>query len=1166
MTFKTTFYLTDGTKLTDILPLESNGPNTTGYYAGPNKSTPTEILDIDYTEQSVTIQGDVTARFNPLIGNTFGGYVGSTKIVCGTQTEFDALIANGLTTGLYVDIPLVASETNSIVPNYTTISAVDKQQLSITLSSPLSATISARYIRFCYPFNIIDIDPQTASPYVGSYGASSCTFNGTTSTITLSKQTPLASATFDIARVTTGPNGLWTIVGCVDGTQTFYPQSTISVKDNGFAAANASYQVASVRQSGQYSITDVVINSSTTTLTVRGNAGDFFLVNPSAPYYQLTISGNTTHTAGTALNGAHDIVSVGAYNAIANSTTVTVNGAISGVSAPADGVVQPVLPVSIIEVTGQIINGTQPNGIVMAGTPMQLPFAAPPAITPTAAHNYIVSWRVANDVTSIIKAGDVITIKNNNYYKFKRLVVDSTSYGSGVTEIRTVVSDPSFTMPVIGTGGYLIYPAPAVPYGHLQYTVLIPSSSLQLVGKGVTHYNETTTWGQALQNNAIHTMENFASSVPPAAPLNGQLWFNSAEPSLSLRVNGQWENVLVAGTQISQDMSMNGHAIYGLGDLDLQAFGTSQALNVKSADLRYVNASGDSMTGTLSMSGHKITNVGDSDIPAGTQIDYSTPNGQDAINLRTGDARYVNVDGDTMIGALDMSQHHITNVATPSAPLDAANKTYVDSLSSGIVWLQPVEDPNLFDDSMSTPPVVSDTDVLFYRSYFVKPAQYAIVGVDGTNKTWHISSSVDPQIVVGDTITIINNPDAAGGYTVANVTSTGADYYITVTQSMPTQVVDTGVLQHAVGAWNGMDGRIAGWNNDTSRWVDVLERKAQVGDRFGVFFEADDTPSAVPGGSFAGGTPLAASASSAAGKIVTINSIDSAYVIDWGTAPNSLYPPHVPMEPDAASVLGANSEHFGHSYTFRGTWGAGQYSSDYKWIEFAGPSMIVDGAGLKYSGNVLNVGSGTGIAVGTNTVSVDVAWADSTYMRRDGLWPFDESISMGNNRLMNLHDPVDPQDALTLKYFNTYAISRSGDAMAGKLDMGGYQITGLPSTPASDSSATSKAYVDTKVSRAGDSMTGNLVMANVPGGASVDMSGTNRVVNLADAINPMDALNLQTADGRYVNVNGDTMVGPLTLSGDPTQPFHSTTKQYVDNLASSTVLTAQSMTIDGGSF
>lgn len=36
-------------------------------------------------------------------------------------------------------------------------------------------------------------------------------------------------------------------------------------------------------------------------------------------------------------------------------------------------------------------------------------------------------------------------------------------------------------------------------------------------------------------------------------------------------------------------------------------------------------------------------------------------------------------------------------------------------------------------------------------------------------------------------------------------------------------------------------------------------------------------------------------------------------------------------------------------------------------------------------------------------------------------------------------------------------------------------------------------------------------------------------------------------DTKYVNLSGDTMTGVLTLSGDPSSPFHAATKQYVDD-------------------
>lgn len=71
-----------------------------------------------------------------------------------------------------------------------------------------------------------------------------------------------------------------------------------------------------------------------------------------------------------------------------------------------------------------------------------------------------------------------------------------------------------------------------------------------------------------------------------------------------------------------------------------------------------------------------------------------------------------------------------------------------------------------------------------------------------------------------------------------------------------------------------------------------------------------------------------------------------------------------------------------------------------------------------------------------------------------------------------------------------------------------------------------------------------IILAGVTN-SDLDMNGF-KIINLADATNPTDALNMQTGDNRYVNVTGDTMTGFLTLNADPTNPLHAATKQYVD--------------------
>ena len=47
------------------------------------------------------------------------------------------------------------------------------------------------------------------------------------------------------------------------------------------------------------------------------------------------------------------------------------------------------------------------------------------------------------------------------------------------------------------------------------------STSLDLFGRGLTEY------GEKLQNNLVHLLENFADSSPPSNPIVGQLWYDT---------------------------------------------------------------------------------------------------------------------------------------------------------------------------------------------------------------------------------------------------------------------------------------------------------------------------------------------------------------------------------------------------------------------------------------------------------------------------------------------------------------------------------------------------------------------------------------------------------------------------------------------------------------
>lgn len=63
-------------------------------------------------------------------------------------------------------------------------------------------------------------------------------------------------------------------------------------------------------------------------------------------------------------------------------------------------------------------------------------------------------------------------------------------------------------------------------------TIDISTTSLALTGKG------SVNWGERLQENLLHLMENFASPTPPNSPTIGQKWFNSTTGRMNVYLSG----------------------------------------------------------------------------------------------------------------------------------------------------------------------------------------------------------------------------------------------------------------------------------------------------------------------------------------------------------------------------------------------------------------------------------------------------------------------------------------------------------------------------------------------------------------------------------------------------------------------------------------------------
>jgi len=64
------------------------------------------------------------------------------------------------------------------------------------------------------------------------------------------------------------------------------------------------------------------------------------------------------------------------------------------------------------------------------------------------------------------------------------------------------------------------------------------STSIGLIGKNFTRFGET------INENMLHLLENFANGTAPNNPTEGQLWYDSANSQLKIYDNGVWSVIL----------------------------------------------------------------------------------------------------------------------------------------------------------------------------------------------------------------------------------------------------------------------------------------------------------------------------------------------------------------------------------------------------------------------------------------------------------------------------------------------------------------------------------------------------------------------------------------------------------------------------------------------
>ena len=138
-------------------------------------------------------------------------------------------------------------------------------------------------------------------------------------------------------------------------------------------------------------------------------------------------------------------------------------------------------------------------------------------------------------------------------------------------------------------------------------TINTSSTSLGLPGRNYAGY------GQTLDTNQVHMLENFAAATPPSNPIRGQLWFNTTNSTLyvcpadgttnaaawlSLTSTASGGTTTFGNASISGDLSSNNVAV--TNEISANAF-TSGYLSISTqANIANANLSGTTSIANLS--------------------------------------------------------------------------------------------------------------------------------------------------------------------------------------------------------------------------------------------------------------------------------------------------------------------------------------------------------------------------------------------------------------------------------------------------------------------------------------------------------------------------------------------------------------------------------------
>ena len=163
-------------------------------------------------------------------------------------------------------------------------------------------------------------------------------------------------------------------------------------------------------------------------------------------------------------------------------------------------------------------------------------------------------------------------------------------------------------------------------------TINTTSTSLGLPGRNYAGY------GQALDTNFVHTVENFADTVPPANPLRGQLWYNTNNSTIYVCPTDGESNALawLALTATSSGGNTSFGAVTVTGNLSANNLSAVNEMTANALTSSYLSVSANANIAQANITAATIGTLTTTAITTGSATTAGTLTGVWTINGSAG--------------------------------------------------------------------------------------------------------------------------------------------------------------------------------------------------------------------------------------------------------------------------------------------------------------------------------------------------------------------------------------------------------------------------------------------------------------------------------------------------------------------------------------------------